>query len=113
MYNVIGALRGCRAVKLDSCNNLLSSIHTITCYHSAVCQIEYKNENIIYTIPVVTMIVYSVLNNNKNNNNDDNNSNNNNNMWNIYETTVLFQDLALTVQHFNAFEELSPNSDKF
>ena len=59
------------------------------------------------------MIVYSVLNNNKNNNNDDNNSNNNNNMWNIYETTVLFQDLALTVQHFNAFEELSPNSDKF
>lgn len=67
--------------------------------------------SLLYTI--VTMIVYSVLNNNKNNNNDDNNSNNNNNMWNIYETTVLFQDLALTVQHFNAFEELSPNSDKF
>src|SRR6218665_3519026 len=29
MYNVMGALCGCRAVKLDSCNNLLSSFHTI------------------------------------------------------------------------------------
>jgi len=27
--DVIGALCGCRAVKFDSCNNLLSSIHTI------------------------------------------------------------------------------------
>ena len=29
MYNVIGALRGCHAVKFNSCNNLRSSIHTI------------------------------------------------------------------------------------
>jgi len=42
-YNVIGALRGCRAVKFDSCNNLLSSVHNFILhwYHSAVCQIEY------------------------------------------------------------------------
>jgi len=25
---MMGALRGCRAVKFDSCNNLLSSVHT-------------------------------------------------------------------------------------
>jgi len=29
MYNVMGALRGCRVVNFDSCNNLLSSVHTI------------------------------------------------------------------------------------
>jgi len=29
MYNVMGAVRGCRAVKFDSCYNLLSSVHTI------------------------------------------------------------------------------------
>jgi len=29
MYNMMGALRGCRAVKFDSCNNKLSSVHTI------------------------------------------------------------------------------------
>jgi len=28
IYNVMVNLRGCRAVKSDSCNNLLSSIHT-------------------------------------------------------------------------------------
>src|SRR6218665_1137320 len=39
MYNLMGILRGCHADKFDSCNNLLSSIHT--CTHSVVCQIEY------------------------------------------------------------------------
>src|SRR6218665_459721 len=29
MYNMMGALRGCHAVKFGSCNNLLSSVHTI------------------------------------------------------------------------------------
>src|SRR6218665_4204582 len=29
MYNVMGAMRSCREVKFDSCNNLLSSVHTI------------------------------------------------------------------------------------
>jgi len=29
MYNVMSALCGCRAVKFDSCNNILSSVHTI------------------------------------------------------------------------------------
>src|SRR6218665_1030804 len=28
--DTMGALRGCRAVKFDSCNNLLSSVHTLT-----------------------------------------------------------------------------------
>jgi len=26
---MMGALRGCRAVKFNSCNNLLSSVHTV------------------------------------------------------------------------------------
>src|SRR6218665_388970 len=29
MYDVMGALCGCRAIKFDFCNNLLSSVHTI------------------------------------------------------------------------------------
>src|SRR6218665_2000272 len=29
MRNVMGALRGCGAVKFDFCNNLLSSVHTL------------------------------------------------------------------------------------
>ena len=29
MYSVMGAVRDCRAVKFDSCDNLLSSVHTI------------------------------------------------------------------------------------
>src|SRR6218665_3813352 len=28
-YNVMGALRGCHAVKFDSCNNLLSFVHSV------------------------------------------------------------------------------------
>src|SRR6218665_630444 len=47
MYNVMDALRGCRAVKFDSCKNLPSSVHR-PCNHSAVCQIGYKDENIVY-----------------------------------------------------------------
>jgi len=43
----MGALRGCRAVKLDPCNNLPSSVHILYCNHSAVRQIEYYSENII------------------------------------------------------------------
>src|SRR6218665_4128017 len=29
MYDVMGALRSCRAFKIDSCNNLWSSVHFI------------------------------------------------------------------------------------
>ena len=29
IYNVMGALHGCHAVKFDSCNNLQSAVHTI------------------------------------------------------------------------------------
>src|SRR6218665_1775067 len=46
MHNVMGALRGCRAVKFDSCNNLLSSVHIIL-EIILRSQIEYYNENII------------------------------------------------------------------
>ena len=29
MYNMMGDLHGCHTVKFDSCNNLLSSVHTV------------------------------------------------------------------------------------
>ena len=40
MYNVMAALRGCLAVKFNSCNNLLSSVHSAVLH----CLL---NENII------------------------------------------------------------------
>jgi len=36
-------LRGCLAVKFDSCNNLLSSVHTMSVIHSASVSIWSKN----------------------------------------------------------------------
>jgi len=29
MYNVMGALRGCPTIKIDSCNNLRPPVHTV------------------------------------------------------------------------------------
>jgi len=36
---MMSAIRGCRAVKFDSCINLLSSVHTMLVV--ILCQIEY------------------------------------------------------------------------
>ena len=44
MYNVMGALHDCRTVKFDSCNNLISSAHTILVItlHSVSLRIKRK-----------------------------------------------------------------------
>jgi len=49
MYNVIGALRGCLVVKFDSCNNLSSSIHTVSVIILHLWLVEYQRWKFIYS----------------------------------------------------------------
>jgi len=57
MYNMMGALRGCPAVKFDSCNNLLSSVHTILVIILQYVRLNIKNENTIIIIIIIVIII--------------------------------------------------------
>jgi len=39
MQRDVAPVRGCLAVKFDSCNNLLSSVHTMSVIHSVVVSV--------------------------------------------------------------------------
>src|SRR6218665_816361 len=50
MYNEMGALRGYLAVKFDYCNNLLSSVHTISAITLRLWQFAKLNTEIYYLL---------------------------------------------------------------
>jgi len=63
MYDVMGAMRGCRAVKFYSCNNLLSSVHIILIILRYVrLNIKVKNYY-FYFIFKISIMIHAPLSN--------------------------------------------------
>jgi len=59
MYNVMDTLRGCRAVKFNSCNNLLSSVHTMLVIVLQYVRLNIKMKILLLWFMVVIEIVHS------------------------------------------------------
>src|SRR6218665_3404549 len=79
MYNVIGAQRGCRAVKFDYCNNLISSVHTILVIILRYIRLHIKPKTLLLLQSINFVFVdqtnvYNIVTNNALTNNDTLNS---------------------------------------
>src|SRR6218665_22706 len=60
MYDVMGALCGCRAIKFDFCNNLLSSVHTILVIILQYIRLNIKTKILLLWFPDNSQIILSL-----------------------------------------------------